>query len=546
MIKITDNWIEKKQDFKQSAIECPKFDVATMRNKTIDTPRWVHFGGGNLYRCFHAKIAQDLLNQEDSQTGIIVADMFNQSLVQQYIDNDNRTLSVVLKSDGTISKELLASTAEAYFLNQSEELAVKRMVEIFREPSLQLVTITITEKGYSVKKSDGTLTEQAESDIEKGAVFDLLQTTMGKVTYFLYERYKAGNLPLALVSTDNFSHNGQRFKDSVLLIASGWLNKGHIEEGFIDYLKDEEQLTFPFSMIDRITPQPSHQIAEMLEVSGIQGMNFPLGSSFAPFVNTEETHYLVIEDAFPNGRPLLENAGVYITDRETVKKADLMKVCSCLNPLHTALSIFGCLLDYQYIWEEMKDLDLLELIKQIGYVESLPVVADPGIIYPRNFLDEVIQKRFVNPEIPDTPQRIITDTSQKMAIRYGETIKAYMTSETLKTDTLNFIPLTIAAWCRYLLGVNDLGKKMVLSPDPLLNELQIQLKTIKLGGIIDEKMVTQCLSPILSNKQIFGINLYHSSVGKKVEKYFLRLVMGKGAVRKTLIQELNAIKEVSE
>lgn len=542
MVKITDNWIKQKKEFKEVEIECPRFDITTMRDKTIEKPTWVHFGGGNLYRCYHAKIAQDLLNQGDSQTGIVVAELFNQKLVEQYKDNNNRTLSVVLDPDGMMKKELLVSTAEAYFLDHSKEQTVKRLIEIFQNPSLQMVTVTITEKGYSIKKSDGTLTTQAKSDIETGVDFDWLQTTMGKIAYFLYERYKAGNYPLALVSTDNFSHNGQRFKDSILLIASGWLRKGYVEKGFIDYLEDEQQIAFPFSMIDRITPLPSQKIAEKLEASGIQDMAFPMGSSFAPFVNTEEIHYLVIEDTFPNGRPPLEKAGVYVTDRETVNKADLMKVCSCLNPLHTALSIFGCLLDYQYIWEEMKDSDLVELIKQIGYVEALPVVADPEIIHPRMFLDEVIQKRLVNPAIPDTPQRIVTDTSQKLAIRYGETIKAYMISETLTTETLHFIPLTIAAWCRYLLGVNDLGEKMILSPDPLLDELQEQLKPIKLGEMIDEKIVTQYLKPILSNNQIFGVNLYDSSIGQKVERFFLKLVKEKEAVRRTLSEEIKAKK----
>ena len=61
----------------------------------------------------------------------------------------------------------------------------------------------------------------------------------------------------------------------------------------------------------------------------------------APFVNSEECEYLVIEDSFPNGRPRLEESGIYMTDRDTVNKVEKMKVCTCLNPLHTAMSIMG-------------------------------------------------------------------------------------------------------------------------------------------------------------------------------------------------------------
>ncbi|MDT2260316.1 hypothetical protein P7H06_13480 [Paenibacillus larvae] len=179
-------------------------------------------------------------------------------------------------------------------------------------------------------------------------------------------------------------------------------------------------------MIDRITPNPSSKIAKLLEESGFEDttiLHSKKHTNIAPFANTEEAHYLVIEDKFPNGRPIFEKVGVIMTDRDTVDKADTMKVTTCLNPLHTALAIFGCLLGYESIATEMEDPDLLTLVQQIGYKEGLPVVVNPEIINPKMFIDEVILKRLPNKYIPDTPQRIATDTSQKIAIRFGETIK---------------------------------------------------------------------------------------------------------------------------
>lgn len=123
----------------------------------------------------------------------------------------------------------------------------------------------------------------------------------------------------------------------------------------------------------------------------------------------------MIEDSFPNGRPPLEKAGVYFTNRQTVENSERMKVQTCLNPLHTALAIFGCLLGYKTIYEEVKDGCLKKLIEKIGYEEGLPVVVDPKIIDPKEYLKEVIEERFPNPYIPDAPQRIATDTSQKDA-----------------------------------------------------------------------------------------------------------------------------------
>jgi fructuronate reductase len=202
-----------------------------------------------------------------------------------------------------------------------------------------------------------------------------------------------------------------------------------------------------------------------------------------------------------------------------------------LNPLHTALAVFGCLLGYTKISEEMKDPDLVKLVEIIGYKEGLPVVVDPGILSPKAFIDEVLKVRVPNPFMPDTPQRIACDTSQKIPIRFGETIKAYIASDKLNVRDLKLIPLVLAAWVRYLLGVDDTGAAFTISPDPLLDTLTPKLAGIKLGATEDFHIT---LEPILSDSKIFAVNLYEAGLGQTVEGYFAELVAGPGAVRKTL------------
>ena len=75
------------------------------------------------------------------------------------------------------------------------------------------------------------------------------------------------------------------------------------------------------------------------------------------------------------------------------------------------------------------------------------MVTDPGIIKPMDFIHEVIDRRFPNPFMPDTPQRIASDTSQKISVRFGETIKAYAERPGLDPQSLTFIPLAIAGCC---------------------------------------------------------------------------------------------------
>lgn len=535
MVKLIDDYLNagEQRSFEKAGIKLPQFSQEKVRRTTEKNPVWVHFGGGNLFRCFHAMIAQQLLNKGKLKSGIIVAETYDEEVIKDiYHAFQDRILSVTMKSDGSLEKELVASVAQSVYYNLANEEGWDYLTDVFENPSLQLATFSITEKGYAIRGIDGKLTALAEKDIVAGP--EKPQTNMGAIAHLLYARYQRNQAPIAMVSTDNFSENGAKLQQAVLTIAKGWLQHGTVEQGFIDYLQDRKKVTFPWSMIDRITPNPAASIAKKLAAAGFEDaqiVHTKKHTNIAPFGNTEETHYLVIEDDFPNGRPPLEEAGVLLTNRETVNDADQMKVTACLNPLHTALAIFGNLLGYQFIWEEVADNDLLGLVKNLGYREALPVVKDPGILHPKPFIDLLLNQRLPNRNIPDTPQRIATDTSQKLSIRYGVTIQHYLDDPQRSVDDLEFIPLVLAGWCRYLLGVDDQGQAFTLSPDPLLKPLQKKLAEVHLGFHGD---VHQYLQPILSNKEIFGNDLDAIGLGTKVEHYFKALIKGKNAVRETV------------
>ena len=158
-------------------------------------------------------------------------------------------------------------------------------------------------------------------------------------------------------------------------------------------------------------------------------------------------------------------------------------------------------------------------------------MTDPKIINPKDFIDTVLKIRIPNPFMPDTPQRIATDTSQKLSIRFGETIKAYEKSEELKTSDLKLIPLVFAGWLRYLLAVDDNGKAFELSPDPMLQSLSPVFSKIQLGETAE---IEEIIRPILKDKKIFGVDLYEVGLAEKVCGYFKEMLQGTGAVRETL------------
>lgn len=537
-MKLSLKSLKSKSSKWQSAnVELPNFDIETVHTATKTNPTWVHFGAGNIFRGFIAKLQHNLLASGKANTGIIAVDTFDYDIIDKiYTDYDNLTILVLMKPDGTLKKSIVASVSEALKADSDNNLSMDRLKEIFCNPKLQMVSFTITEKGYALTDINGDFFPMIKEDILNGP--KAAKHAMSIVASLVYERYLSNKAPIALVSMDNCSHNGDKLKASVLTISKEWQKKGFVDEGFITYLEDENKVSFPWSMIDKITPRPSEVVQKHLEDLGIEDMTPIITSKntfIAPFVNAEETEYLVIEDTFPNGRPPLELSGVYFTDRETVNNTERMKVTTCLNPLHTALAVYGCLLGYTSIASEMKDPQLKKLVEKIGYDEGMPVVVDPKILNPLNFIKEVIDHRLPNPFIPDAPQRIATDTSQKIAIRFGETIKSYMAREDLDSANLTYIPLALAGWCRYLLAIDDEGNKMELSSDPMLPQLTSALSTIEFGNL---SSYNEQLKPILSNPMIFGIDLYKAGLGEKVENIFLELMNGKGAVRKTLVKYL--------
>ncbi|NLD59331.1 MAG: mannitol dehydrogenase family protein [Clostridiales bacterium] len=511
----------------------PAFDIDQVARETHGSPEWVHFGAGNIFRAFIAEVQQQMLNEGKEKKGIVVAEGYDYEIIDKaYRPFDNLCLSVTLKSEGSILKTVVGSVVESLKMDPASE-DWKRLVSIFENPSLKIASFTITEKGYNIKSADGEVFPFVEADFAAGPA--RVGSYIGKVAALMYARFKAGELPISLVSMDNCSHNGTRLHDAVHAFAAEWARRDLAEPAFAEYVENREKVGFPWSMIDKITPRPDDKVIAMLKKDGFEdteSVKTSKGTFVAPFVNAEETQYLVVEDWFPNGRPNIETArGVLFTERETVDKVERMKVCTCLNPLHTALAVFGCLLGYTLISDEMKDRELRKLVEVIGYREGLPVVVDPGVLDPKEFIDTVVNVRIPNVFMPDTPQRIATDTSQKLAIRFGETIKAYLKRPDLSVEDLKIIPLVFAGWLRYVMGVDDNGNAFALSDDPMLDRMKDALSGIRLGdrGPFEDK-----LRPIFSNSRIFGVDLYEAGLGELVERYFSELVAGPGAVRKTL------------
>ena len=178
-------------------------------------------------------VEQQIISENILKKGITCVETFDYDIVDKiYKPFDNLALTVTLHADGKQDKKIVGSLSEA--IKAPEENS--RLKEIFKNPGLQIVSFTITEKGYALHDTSGNYLNYVKSDIENGPSKPI--GAMAIVTAMLLERYQSGKLPLALLSMDNVSENGKKLRNSVIEMAEKWLEKNYVDKNFVEYIKN--------------------------------------------------------------------------------------------------------------------------------------------------------------------------------------------------------------------------------------------------------------------------------------------------------------------
>ncbi len=259
-MKLTCEGLRDVQAWEKAGVLLPPYDPKALSERTRQHPLWVHFGIGNIFRIFIGSIADQLVREGAMDRGVTCVETFDYDVVDKiYTPFDNLVMAVTLNGDGTREKRVLGILGEAVKAQSADPASWVRLKEIFTDPGLQMVSFTITEKGYALRNPDGVYFGYVQADMDNGP--EKVTGAMGVVTAMLYARYKAGKYPLTLVSMDNVARNGEKLRASVLETARVWAEKGHVPAEFVDYVSDEKVVAFPWTMIDKITPRPSEDIA---------------------------------------------------------------------------------------------------------------------------------------------------------------------------------------------------------------------------------------------------------------------------------------------
>ena len=243
-LKLNCESLKDKSSWEKIGVSLPNYDIQELSEKTKQNPIWVHFGIGNIFRIFIGGIADQLISEKYLDKGITCIETFDYEVVDKiYKPFDNLALAVTLYEDGKQEKKIIGSLTEAIKAPQENE----RLKQIFTNPGLQLISFTITEKGYVLHDSEGNYFPFVKSDIENGPGKSI--GVMGIVTSMLYERYKAGKYPLALLSMDNVSQNGKKLQDWYRSHVS---NEGWFEECVVRlYCRGTERLLVFLSAVHR-------------------------------------------------------------------------------------------------------------------------------------------------------------------------------------------------------------------------------------------------------------------------------------------------------
>ena len=114
MLYLNGKALADRAAFAAAGIKLPAYDRAAMIAKTVAEPTWLHFGAGNLFRAFPAKVCDHLLSAGILDRGVIAAEGFDYEIIDKiYAPHDNLSLSVTLLADGNVEKEVIGSVAES-------------------------------------------------------------------------------------------------------------------------------------------------------------------------------------------------------------------------------------------------------------------------------------------------------------------------------------------------------------------------------------------------------------------------------------------------
>jgi mannitol 2-dehydrogenase len=412
-------------------VPVPTYDRSRVRTGIV------HLGVGGFHRAHQAMYLDRLMEAGKALdwgvcgVGVLPQDArMRDALAAQ----DGLYTLVVKGPDGSLEPRVIGSVTEYLLAPDDPEAVVERMCD----PAVRIVSLTVTEGGYSLDPVTGDFdasTPAVQRDLVAGAV---PETSFGLVTEALARRRARGVVPFTVMSCDNLQGNGDlarraftsfaRLRDAEL---GAWM---------------EAEVAFPNAMVDRITPQTTPEdVALVAERFGI--------SDAWPVVCEPFTQW-VLEDRFPAGRPPLEDVGAQLVD--DVEPYELMKL-RLLNASHQALCYFAHLAGYQLVHEACQDPLWGAFLRDYMDREATPTLAPvPGV--DLEDYKATLLERFANASVRDTVARLCAGSSDRIPKWLLPVVRAQLASG----GEVHRSAAVVASWARYAEGSDEQGQPITV------------------------------------------------------------------------------------
>jgi fructuronate reductase len=461
-------------------------------------PGIVHLGIGAFHRAHQAFYTEAVLNQFGGDWGIIGSSLRSASVRDQLVPQDCLYTLVERSSEGE-KLQIIGAVVDTLVGPENPAALIASMVQ----PSIKIISLTVTEKGYCHDPATGNLNPNhpdIQHDLQN---LDKPVSAIGYLIAALKKRYEQKQKGFTVLSCDNLPNNGEVLEKVILQFAQ------KISADFAQWIK--QNATFPCTMIDRIVPATTDDDRREIESR--------LGVRDEAMVVCEPFTQWVIEDKFADGRPQWEKVGVLLV--KDVRLFEKIKL-RLLNGAHSTMAYCGYLSGLQYISEVMEQPAFVNMIKTYMAREAGETIFAPDGFDIEAYKQQ-LRDRFSNKSLKHRTWQIAMDGSQKLPQRLLETLREQLKSH----GHIDILCLGIAAWIRYVSGVDEKGAPIEVS-DPLAKELRAACDA-------NQGNPAAMVKAIVSIQKVFGDDLINESRFIETTSKWLESFYTKGV--------LNTVKE---
>ncbi|WP_045047259.1 mannitol dehydrogenase family protein [Rouxiella chamberiensis] len=447
------------------AVQLPAYDRQQLKT------RIVHIGFGAFHRAHQALMTDRVLNRLGGDWGICEVSLFGRDTLVRALREQDHLFSVLEKGAQGHQSIIVGAVRESM---HGRIEGIEAIVEKLAEPQVAIVSLTITEKGYCIEPVSGKL-DMRHPDIQRDLQGDAPPATApGLLVAALSLRHQRGLPGFSVLSCDNIPENGHVVKNAIIGLADA---KDPALARWIDHA-----VTFPSTMVDRIVPALTPEFESEIRAS-LGGIDDPCGIAAEPFLQW------VIEDNFVAGRPAWEQVGAQLVN--DVLPFEQMKL-RMLNGSHSFLAYLGYLAGYEFINSCMEDENYRRAAYQLMLDEQAPTLSVTGINLT-HYADSLID-RYRNPALKHRTWQIAMDGTQKLPQRLLDSLRWHG----LHGGDYRWLALAVAAWMRYIGGVDDRGQPIEIK-DPMAE---------KLGEIVENTADgEERVRALLGLKSVFGETL---------------------------------------